>query len=185
MKRKSLKETLELMAVPVANDAIIVDNMISAWCGAPYAPLSVMLVHLRFLAFVHQTHHWTAKGDPFYGDHLLFGRLYDGVDGEIDQIAEKAVGLGSIDNVNLKLQAAQLLQLVSSYDSATTIPVPSELAKRSLQAECCFLKCLERIIEALRETGVLTRGLDNMLAGIADKHEEHIYLLKQRCSANC
>ena len=36
-------------------------------------------------------------------------------------------------------------------------------------------------VDDLKEMGLLTRGLDNMIAGIEDKHESHVYLLKQRC----
>ena len=62
----------------------------------------------------------------------------------------------------------------------TTIPQPTELAKRSYLAEMNFLKVMAHLAEHLKECGTLTRGLDNMLQGIEDKHEGHVYLLKQR-----
>ena len=166
------------------NHGIGVDHMLGEWGGIPYAELSVILVHLRYLQHVHQTHHWLAKGDPFYGDHLLFQRLYDAVTEDIDAVAEKSVGLGSERNVDLSLQVKQLEKMVSgAYGMTQTIPQPTELIKRSLQAEKNFIKTVCLLASSLKEQGVLTRGLDNMLAGIEDVHESHVYLLKQRSSS--
>jgi len=180
--KKTLKEMLNINNVVVDGSNIVIDNMISQWGAVQCAPLSVILVHLKFLNIVHQTHHWTAKGDSFYGDHLLFQRLYEGTNSEIDSIAEKAVGLGSIENVNLKLVMTQVMQLVQTYASAMSIPQASELAKKSLAAEMCFIQCVKRCVEVLKESSELTSGVDNMLAGFVDAHESNVYLLKQRCT---
>lgn len=182
MRKRKLSETFEMQLVVEPNVDIVTDNMVSQWGSVPYPELSVLLVHLKFLASVHQTHHWTAKGDPYYSDHLLFERLYDAVAEEIDGVAEKAIGLGSMSNVDLNLQTTQVLKLVKGYGMTTTINGASELARRSYVAEMGFLKATGRLVTTLRETGSLTRGLDNMIAGIEDVHEGHVYLLKQRIS---
>lgn len=182
MKKRSLKESFELALVIEPNTDIVVDNMVAEWGGNPYAQISVMLAYLEFLSKVHHTHHWISKGDPFYGDHLLFQRLYEGVDEEIDLVAEKAVGLGTTANVDLNLITAQCYRLVQNHGSSSTIPHPAELFRRSYQAEMTFLKFVARLVDSLKESGLLTRGLDNMIAGIEDKHESHVYLLKQRCA---
>jgi DNA-binding ferritin-like protein len=179
MKRR-LVETLEMALVVEPNLGIVTDNMVAEWGGVPYPELSVLLANLKFLASVHQNHHWTTKGDPFYGDHLLFSRLYEGVTGEIDSIAEKAIGLGSTANVDIALLHNQLCKLIQGYGMTSTIPQPTELAKRSYLAEMNFLKVVAHLVEHMKACGTLTRGLDNLLAGIEDKHEGHIYLLKQR-----
>ena len=163
------------------NLSIVVQNMMSEWGSCPVPELSVLLVQLKFLALCHQTHHWTAKGDSFYGDHLLFERIYGAVVGEIDAVAEKAIGLGSTSNVDMTLQTAQLVRLVQGYGMTQTIPQPSELAKRSLGAEVNFIKTIDILICSMKEAGTMTQGLENMLQGIADVHEGHVYLLKQRC----
>lgn len=183
MLKRRIKESLA-----VGGDAVVInrgikhDNMTSNWEGVPYAALSLVLVQLRYLAFLHQTHHWITKGDPFYGDHLLFERLYGAVTGEIDSIAEKVIGLGSTQNVDIMLQAKQLCQLVCDNGGLSTIPTPDQLVKQSLAAELSFIECIEHAVENLQATGCMTRGLDNMLAGISDTHEGHVYLLKQRLS---
>jgi len=164
------------------NINILTDNLIAEWGGVPYAALSAVLSHLKYLYELHQNHHWTAMGDPFYGDHLLFQRLYDGVAKEVDMIAEKAIGLGCTANVDLQLLHSQVLKLISGAETATMIPQSSDLARKSLMAETNFLKVIEHVISHLQECGLLTPGLSNMLEGIADAHEGHVYLLKQRVS---
>jgi DNA-binding ferritin-like protein len=179
MKRR-LVETLEMKLVVEPNLDIVTDNMIAEWGAVPYPALSVLLVHLKFLSAVHKNHHWVTKGEPFYGDHLLFQRLYEGVTCEVDSVAEKAIGLGSTANVDLVLQTSQCFKLVQGYGMTTTIPQPTELAKRSYLAEMNFLKVASHLVAHMKECGTLTRGLDNLIAGIEDKHEGHVYLLKQR-----
>ena len=180
MKKRRLVETLELKIAVEPNIDIVTDNMIAEWGGTAYPELSVLLVHLKFLAAVHQHHHWITKGEPFYGDHLLFQRLYEGVTEEVDSVAEKAIGLGSTVNVDLVLQTSQCFKLVQGYGMTTTIPQSTELAKRSYLAEMNFLKVAAHLVDCMKECGTLTRGLDNLIAGIEDKHEASVYLLKQR-----
>lgn len=180
---KRLIETLEVqIAVPDPMHGIVFENTLAQWGGVPYGELSVLLVNLRFLALVHQTHHWTSKGDPFYGDHLLYERLYGAVVEDIDALAEKAIGLGNNDNVNLQLQVIQLAEMARQYGCAVTLPVASSLAQRSMAAEVGFLRSAAHCASLLSENGTLTRGLDNFLQGLEDKHETHVYLLKQRCA---
>jgi len=181
MKRNRLVESMEMALVVEPNIDIVTDNMISEWRGIPYAELSVMLAHLDFLRKVHHTHHWVARTSSFYGDHQLFSRLYETVNEEIDIVAEKAIGMGCITNVDIGLTTAQCFKLVQGYGETSTVPQPSDLARRSYQAEMTFLKAAARLVESLEETGRLTRGIDNMIGGIEDKHESHVYLLKQRC----
>jgi len=179
--KKRLVDSLDMIvAVPDVQFSVSTENMINSWSGMPYAELSVIVVNLRYLAIVHQTHHWTAKGDPFYGDHLLFERLYNTVNDEIDEVAEKAVGLGGIDNVSIALTGVQLAKLCSDHEVEFSMPNANSLARRSLAAEVEFLRVVGACVESLEGSGLLTRGVDNMLAGIQDTHENNVYLLKQR-----
>jgi hypothetical protein len=41
----------------------------------------------------------------------------------------------------------------------------------------------DKVYKLLESKGQLSSGTDNLLQGIADKHEEFVYLLKQRCSS--
>lgn len=182
MMKKRLSESMELILSVEPNLQVMTDNMIAEWGSTPYSQLSVALVHLKYLYALHQNHHWTAMGDPYYGDHLLFQRLYEGITGDIDAVAEKSIGLGCTANVNLNLVHTQLLKLISGAGSATMIPQSSDLARKSLVAEMNYLAVMKHLCDSLKECGLMTHGLDNLLAGIEDKHEGHVYLLKQRVS---
>lgn len=180
--KKRLSESMELMLTIEPNLSVLTENMLSEWSGVTYPQLSVALVHLKYLYALHQNHHWTAMGDPYYGDHLLFQRLYEGVLPEVDLVAEKAIGLGSTENVSLPLVHTQILKMITGQGTASTIPHTSDLARKSLMAEMNFLAVMKHLCDSLKEMGLMTHGLDNLLAGIEDKHEGHVYLLKQRVS---
>ena len=184
MKRKSLKEVLQFQVATTVfepNLEITLANLVSEWGDIPYAPLSVVLVYLRFLGILNQTNHWISKSDPFYGDHLLFERIYNNITEEIDGMAEKAVGLGGTQNVNASLQTSQVARLIAAHTMHSTIPQSTDLARSSLRAETPFLRIIDEVHNTLKEMGMLSLGTDNFLAGVADVHESHVYLLKQRC----
>lgn len=166
---------------PVPHDELAYDNEVSQWSGLPYAELSVVLVHLRYLALLHQTHHWISRGDSFYGDHKLFEELYLGTLEDIDDVAERAVGLGNEQNVCLSHQLSCLVRLNSSSGASQTIPKSSGLAQASLEAESAFLRVLKGMRESLRSQYALTDGLDDLLPQVASRHEKHVYLLRRRC----
>lgn len=159
---------------------IVLSNMLSEWGDIPYAELSIMFAHLKVLYELHHNHHLIAKGDSFYGDHLLFQRLYEKVFEEVDQVAEKVIGLGSEENVNLSRLMNHVNKVLMSLGSSGTIPSSASLVQKSLKAEKNFVTMVSILALALKEKGMLTRGLDNMIAGIEDTHEGHIYLLQQR-----
>lgn len=149
--------------------------------GIPFSPLTTVLSALRALSIVHQAHHWQASGDSFYGDHLLFSRLYDAVNIEVDAVAEKAVGLGSVELVDPVVITSTALQMIEQVcPQQPVVPQPNDLANRSLSMESAFLILVDGVRSALQTSNELTNGLDNMLQDIADKHEGHVYLLKQR-----
>jgi hypothetical protein len=182
MKRVRLAESMEVAIVATElNLDLVFENMVSAWRGIPYAELSALLGYMCFLSHLHHTHHWMSAGNPAYGDHLLFQRLYEAVQGEIDALGEKSVGLGSISNVDmytLQVQSAKWTSMIVSDVAGS--PVHGSLAQKSLTAELSFIKFSSSLAEKLASQGMLTKGLDNMLSGFDDVHESHIYLLKQR-----
>ena len=165
-----------------SNLSIVINNAVSEWSRVPCPQLSVLLVWLQFLYEVHQHNHWVSRGDSFYGDHLMFQRLYEGVLKEIDVVAEKSVGMGVIENVNLHLRINQLQRLMQGHGMMATIPQRGELARQSLLIEQNFLVVIDILMNQMYENKTLTNGLENMFQEIADDHESNVYLLKQRIS---
>lgn len=137
-------------------------------------PLSELLAFLRAMFWSHQTTHWQMRGTAYYGDHLLFQRLYEAISGEIDTLAEKIVGnfgeelVNAVDQADLNHQFQELF---------SEIECPFE---RGLIVEQDFQVRLNEIYDAMKADGSMTMGLDDFIMGIASTHETHIYLLQQR-----
>jgi DNA-binding ferritin-like protein len=176
-------DDVEVAVVVEPNPANVAqDDMLDQWGATPYGELSLVLVHLRWLGLITQTHHWISSGDSFYGDHLMFDRIYKGIAEDIDTVAEKAVGMGTEHNVDINMHVAQLAHLAGTYGSAQTMPTPNKLASRTLVAEETFMQCIDDCVVRMNEMGTMTNGLENMLQGIHDRHEQNCYLLKRRCA---
>lgn len=180
---RRLAEWIEVDEAPAApHPELACTNSLAEWAGIPYAELSVVLAHLRYLTALHQTHHWVARGDTFYGDHQLFQRLYEGTLQDVDDVAERAVGLGCEQNVCLALQLRQVVAVDRSTAMPQTMPQSSGLAQASLHAERAFLVALHEASSSLCRSDAMTAGIENLLQQVADRHERHVYLLRQRCS---
>lgn len=167
-------ETTEMLAGALAS--LMGDNG-----GAPYSELTAILSFLRAVALTHQTHHWQTRGPQSYSDHLLFERIYNGANEDIDPIAERAVGAGERLLVRPMLQADQLERIMGVvYTFAAMDPSSQDYVLLSCNAETAFLCFTDLAVESMRNRGLLSRGIDNLIAGIQDRHESHIYLLRQR-----
>lgn len=70
---------------------------------------------LKALALIHQHNHWTTKGEMFYGDHLLFERLYNSTLENLDLAAEKFIGVFSDECLNYDLQTELLHKVLLKY----------------------------------------------------------------------
>jgi hypothetical protein len=122
----------------------------------------------------HWTTHWQTKGDPYYGDHLLFERLYSGMVPEIDTVAEKLVQMHGSGAV-----AVELIHPVTGAWLSRWLPETDPVG-RSLGAERDFQQALRSVYEDLKESGELSLGLDDFLMATANAHETNLYLLQQR-----
>ena len=158
--------------------AVLLENMLKDYAEIKYTELSAVLAYLRALTWLHQTHHWQTNGPLFYGDHLLFDRLYTETNEEIDTVAEKVLGFGPNELVDAIVQADQMGRFLKHI--AAMSPLADGLVSSSYCAEECFMTFLQLVYRRLEAKSTLSLGLDNLLQGIADKHEGHLYLLKQR-----
>lgn len=131
------------------------------------------------LYYMYYNMHWKSAGTNYYGDHLLFQRLYEDEVEEIDQLAEKTLGVfldqGLLNPAQDLANAAKVLSEFFPQDMD-----PKDFAFAAIAAEKKFLELIDEVLEDLEEEDQKTNGIDNLLQGIADKHEEHLYLLQQR-----
>lgn len=132
-----------------------------------------LLVKLRLLALYYQTAHWTVKGSLFYQDHLLFERLYNAVAGEIDEVAERAIGLSG-DRAVVRL--SDILEKVAEeskklrYEPRENV----EFVQEAIEMEKSLIAFLE---SAAKEVSL---GANDLMASVASAHEGNLYLLNQR-----
>lgn len=135
---------------------------------------ALYIASLKALALIHQHNHWTTKGVVFYSDHKLFERIYEDTLKNLDEAAEKFMGLFGDPCLNYDLQAELLNRVLLKYKNLEGSPI-----QMSLAAEKDFLKFSKDAYNCFEEEGNLTLGLDDMIMSIASKREEAVYLLQQ------
>ena len=136
---------------------------------------AVYVAWLKAMSHIHQHNHWTTKGAEFYGDHLLFKRLYDSAIEDLDKAAEKFIGVFDEECVDYKLQANLVCKLLLKYNKLKNNP-----ATMSLAVEKEFIKFSKLAYDCFEKEDTLTLGLDDMIMAIASNREESVYLLKQK-----
>jgi len=141
--------------------------------------LQDLLAKLRVLRWHYHTTHWRVRGESFYGDHLLFERLYAGdtpsVDDQIDALAEKMVAYYGRDVVSSQAVWPEATAFMQS--SLQTSDCPYEQA---LTMENEVQKSIQKAYSAMKDDGSMTLGMDDFLMALANERETPIYLLQQR-----
>lgn len=141
----------------------------------------------QYLGMLRAMHLWfhgahnVVRGAGFVGDHVdLFGKIYLGIQDEIDGAIEKAIGVTGDEGLGCPMHITSMaLQVLSSYPSP---PAISSLAMAAvgLEMEKHYLEAVEVLFKELEDAGVLTLGLNDYLAASANAHETNVYLLQQR-----
>lgn len=129
---------------------------------------------LKAMTLIHQHSHWTTGGRIFYGDHLLFMRIYESAQENLDQAAEKFIGLQFEGVMDYDYQNELLSKVLSKYSKLDGSPL-----EMSLAIEKEFVAFSKGAYECFEAEGKMTLGLDDMIMAIANKREESIYLLQQ------
>lgn len=135
---------------------------------------NLFVASLKALAQIHQHNHWTTKGASFYGDHLLFERIYKSALEDLDLAAEKFLGVFGQDAVDYDMQTDLLNKVLSKYKKLLSDPV-----QLSLTVEKEFIKLCKDAYDCFEKEGKMTLGLDDMVMSISSNREEALYLLQQ------
>ncbi len=146
----------------------------------PETDLKKYLSLMKALQNYYQHAHWISKGEPYYGDHLLFEKLYGSLGEQIDALAEKMVGLGGDHFVCIKTIMSMTAKILSHLPFMDENTLGYELAESGLKLEKMFLACTKNLYNKMKEDGSLTLGFDDMLMSLYNEHEGNVYLLKQR-----
>jgi DNA-binding ferritin-like protein len=121
----------------------------------------------------YQTSHWQVVGGSFYGNHLLFQRLYESVQGQVDQLAEKISGYLGSEAVALNHQMKHISEYTYRWSSIDCNH------KRGLQSEADLQQALKRAYGGIKQAQAMSLGLDDWIMATANAHEENEYLLQQ------
>lgn len=144
-----------------------------------YFELAIIFCSLKGLSAIHQSHHWKAQGPMFNSDHELFNLLYTNTHNQIDGVVERTLGLSGIDTfADAEKLTAGSYKFMKLAKEGSNTDVPCNV---SLHAEEFFIDILEACMDNLQNNGLLSRGLEQLLGDIANIHENHVYLLSQRC----
>lgn len=135
---------------------------------------------IRGLHHLLWTAHWVSEGDPQYGDHLLYQRLYEARVAEIDGIAEQLVLMGGPRAVN----PAESWAMAGQFVDGITAGKYATMAQSILAATQLALNSVNKAERAYRNLeDPYALGVVNLLSGIAQSLNEAVYLLKRRNSA--
>jgi DNA-binding ferritin-like protein len=122
---------------------------------------------------LYQTSHWQSSGQAYYGNHLLFQRLYEGVQAEVDGLAEKLVGYVGAGSVDLTPQVALVMSWVQRWTQV------DDLHMRGLQSERDLQAVFQSSYDAIKAARAMTLGLDDFIMATASAHDTNAYLLQQ------
>ena len=133
--------------------------------------LSYYVAFLRTLYLVNQNNHWLSNGENFYGNHLLFERIYKSAQENADEAAERFIGMFGMECLDFNLQSKYISEI---FSKCTTSGLQT-----SLHMETNFLKFAEEFYEKVSEFEEFSLGLDDLIMKISDDRESAVYLLRQ------
>jgi DNA-binding ferritin-like protein len=135
--------------------------------------LKDLLAAMRASYLMYRTAHWQARGDAYYGDHLMLQRIYEETEKHADQVGERIVGYYGASAVDMADQTERVAQWSERF-SREGDPV-----KASLEAAKAVRDLLTRTYNVLERSKQLTLGLDDLLMSISNDKDTHVYLLQQ------
>ena len=173
--RKSYGSLLEEETVTIATDLTDL---------APPSPQEVMSAYIGFVRayhlWMHGAHNVT-KGPGFAGDHVdLYGKIYTEVQDAIDGIIEKGVGVYQDEGIACPMKITEDAALILEDWESPSQQAAERIADLALEYTKQLVLIGEGTASLLDDMGVLTYGMDNMLGGLVDVHENYVYLLQQR-----
>lgn len=176
-----LDENLTADIVLAGKDSsLIFEQLMQQWSSVPNPELSIVLVVSQAVALLHQTNHWIACGKSYFSDHKLYEELYADLFDYVDQLAEKAVGLGIDHNVDLHSRLQAVSKIISELYVPSGVPNNDILAERSLAGEFMLSRIINHAIKSMQNLGSLTHGVSNLLEQLSDARESAIYKLRRR-----
>lgn len=182
--RKKLFEDCDLGSLTVDQPDIGVISINALEDLVVPTPAEILSAYIGFLRAYHLwTHgaHNVVKGPSFAGDHIdLYGKIYSEVQDHIDIVIEKGVGVYQDESIACPMTIVEDASLILGAWESPAGQTSERIASLSLEYTKQLVKIGEGTAQVLEEMESLTYGMDNMMAGLVDTHENYVYLLQQR-----
>jgi len=145
--------------------------------------LSQINAMLRAMHLWFHSAHNSIYGISFSGDHFsLYSKIYEEIQEEIDGFIEKSMALTDDQSMACPIKiTGSAHQLLSQLPSPTALQ-GCEISEVGCEIVGAYIELLESICNLLETQSLLTRGLEDQIAGSANRHEGYHYLLKQRAT---
>ena len=142
-----------------------------------------LVIMLRALHWASWNYHWAAYGPNAYSDHLMYERIYTGIEKHIDTVVEHMIGYEVLTENRVKqtefsldvtVSMAEVLE--SLYDSNLVLAEVDRL-KWAIEAT---ISCCNKLLQLSKQDPERYLGIDDFAPAIAKKLETYKYLLQQR-----
>lgn len=140
--------------------------------------LTKTLANLLVLSMNTRNAHWNVVGPDFHAMHAFFESLYDGLDPEIDEVAERIRALGAPAPTHLPEMVA-----IAAVKGRPGILASSDALLTALLAD------YETMVAGLRHDIRASEGAEDptttdLLTGLLAKFEKSVWMIRSHQSAN-
>jgi len=147
--------------------------------------LSNLVWELRFWQLASQTAHWRVFGPSSYSDHLLYGQVYEKLADLVDPLAERLTALSQFDDekyVDPVQQAKYVYSRMKKLGpSLQEVLLDADSTSLFFYQELLALSRKFRSLSStFRKSGILTLGLEDLLATTANEIEILVFFLERR-----
>jgi DNA-binding ferritin-like protein len=134
-----------------------------------------LLIRLRANQMFYHSAHILCGKSTFFSDHEFFKETYESVEKDYDDVAERMVGLGMYDEL-------QLGSLVNDLHFKLKDAPSTEVEDNKLffQYALKIELGLTQIIEKLAREGKLSQGTLQLVGDIANRSEKRRYMIQRR-----
>lgn len=135
--------------------------------------LFMIVCQLKLMNLLYHNAHNLTKGPNFVGDHSLFNDFYSVVEGDYDDVVERAIGMDLEHVADLSSQMSIVSKKIEALPSLENNEDRFGIGL-SLEQELC------KMIEKTCAEEQCSMGLEQLIGNIADKSEARQYKIKQR-----
>lgn len=125
--------------------------------------------------------HHCVKGKSFVGDHsILYSEIYEKASEYYDSFVERAIGLTEDEMMACPICIMQKIGEEASEYLSPCNKGSDEIASMALDMVKEYILDIENTYNALKDSGEITLGLDDLLMSTSNELERYVYLLGQR-----